>query len=340
MTTNGKVEYKNFSKYPENVGILAMEVYFPVQYVDQSKLESFDNVSAGKYTIGLGQSKMSFCLDNEDINSICLTVLSNLMEKYKISPNEIGRLDVGTETLIDKSKSVKSCLMRLFEESGNTDIEGVDNVNACFGGTAALFNAVNWIESSYWDGRYAVVVMGDIALYAKGSARPTGGAGSVAFLIGPNAPIVFERGLRSTHISHAYDFYKPEMDSEYPYVDGKLSVVCYLNALDKCYQMYKKKFANLTLFNDLNNNKKLTNGNAANEETINRLKPDETNLREETVTNGDSNHKSEFNLNSAQAFLFHSPYCKLVQKSFARLLWNDYLDSTHSLDKQCLDKFK
>jgi len=38
------------------------------------------------------------------------------------------------------------------------------------------------------------VVSGDIAVYATGSARPTGGAGAVAMLIGPNAPLVFERG--------------------------------------------------------------------------------------------------------------------------------------------------
>jgi hydroxymethylglutaryl-CoA synthase len=37
--------------------------------------------------------------------------------------------------------------------------------------------------------------MGDIAVYAKGNARPTGGAGACALLIGPNAPIVFEPGL-------------------------------------------------------------------------------------------------------------------------------------------------
>ncbi len=96
--TNGNTVTKSFSGYPNNVGILAMEIYFPAQYVDQKKLETFDKVSSGKYTIGLGQSKMSFCLDNEDINSICLTVLKNLMEKYAIKPTEIGRLDVGTET--------------------------------------------------------------------------------------------------------------------------------------------------------------------------------------------------------------------------------------------------
>ena len=35
------------------------------------------------------------------------------------------------------------------------------------------------------------------------------GAGAVALLIGPDAPLVLERGLSATHMTHAYDFYKP-----------------------------------------------------------------------------------------------------------------------------------
>ena len=35
------------------------------QCVDQAELEKFDGVSQGKYTIGLGQTKMSFCDDRE-----------------------------------------------------------------------------------------------------------------------------------------------------------------------------------------------------------------------------------------------------------------------------------
>ena len=44
-------------------------------------------------------------------------------------------------------------------------------------------------------GRYAVVVAGDIAVYASGNARPTGGAGAVAMLIGPNAPLYVESSM-------------------------------------------------------------------------------------------------------------------------------------------------
>lgn len=50
------------------------------------------------------------------------------------------------------------------QEHGNTDIEGVDSTNACYGGTAALFNCVNWVESKSWDGRYGLVVCTDSAV--------------------------------------------------------------------------------------------------------------------------------------------------------------------------------
>ena len=42
-------------------------------------------------------------------------------------------------------------------------------------------------------------------------------------------------------MEHAYDFYKPDLSSEYAVVDGKLSIQCYLSALDKCYQQYADK---------------------------------------------------------------------------------------------------
>jgi hydroxymethylglutaryl-CoA synthase len=222
-----------------------------------------------------------------DIYSLALTAISNMLSKYNIDTDSIGRLEVGTETLLDKSKSVKSVLMQLF--GSNTNIEGVDTVNACYGGTNAVFNAVNWVESSSWDGRNAIVVAGDIALYAKGNARPTGGAGSVAMLIGPNAPIAFEPGMRGSYMQHAYDFYKPDFTSEYPVVDGHFSIKCYTEALDACYKAYNKREAAL---------KKVMNGSAP-----------------ETKTG----------LDRFDYMSFHALTCKLVSKSYARMLYNDYL---------------
>jgi len=233
-----------------------------------------------------------------DIYSMALTVTHSLIEKYNIDTDSIGRLEVGTETILDKSKSVKSVLMKLFGK--NSNIEGVDTINACYGGTNALFNAINWVESSAWDGRDAIVVAGDIALYDKGAARPTGGAGAVAMLVGPNAPLVFEPGKRGSYMAHAYDFYKPDLTSEYPVVDGHFSIRCYTEAVDACYKAYNKRVATLASTQAANS----SNG-------VNGV-------------NGVSGVSAE-GLDRFDYLLFHAPTCKLVAKSYARMLYNDYV---------------
>lgn len=229
---------------------------------------------------------------------MALTVTHSLIEKYNIDTDSIGRLEVGTETILDKSKSVKSVLMKLFGK--NSNIEGVDTINACYGGTNALFNAINWVESSAWDGRDAIVVAGDIALYDKGAARPTGGAGAVAMLVGPNAPLVFEPGKRGSYMAHAYDFYKPDLTSEYPVVDGHFSIRCYTEAVDACYKAYNKRVATLASTQAANS----SNG-------VNGV-------------NGVSGVSAE-GLDRFDYLLFHAPTCKLVAKSYARMLYNDYV---------------
>lgn len=225
----------------KNVGILALEVYTPSTYISQAKLEEHTGVPAGKYTLGLGQEGLSVCGDAEDVNSLALTVVHSLLEKYDIDPMDVGRLEVGTETLVDKSKSTKTILMDLFE--GNTDIEGATVVNACYGGTAALLNAFAWVESDGWDGRYAIVVAADIAAYARGPARPTCGAGAVAVLVGRDAPLSFNPKQKATHSANVWDFYKPDHTVEYPTVDGALSQTCYYKALEDTYTRFTQKMA-------------------------------------------------------------------------------------------------
>lgn len=218
------------------------------------------------------------------------------MKKYNIDPTSIGRLDVGTETIIDKSKSVKTVLMDLFKDAGNTDIEGIDSKNACYGGTAALFNAINWVESSSWDGRDAIVFAGDIAIYAEGSARPVGGAGAVAMLIGPDAPLVVEP-IHGSHMVNVWDFYKPDLSSEYPQVDGPETLYTYLGSVDAAYDAFRTKYGKLAESKGL------------------PLKPSATSQDPRAV----------FSLEQADYVVLHSPYSKLVQKGFARLLFNDFL---------------
>lgn len=217
--------------------------------------------------------------------------MSSLLRKYNIDPNSIGRLEVGTESLIDKAKSVKTVLTQLFEPAGNTSLEGIDTVNACYGGTSALFNAVNWVESRSWDGRDAIVVASDIALYREASSRPTGGAGCVAMLVGPNALLSLEPSLKGTFMTHAYDFYKPDVKVEFPVVNGHESIRAYLSALDGCYKRLREKV--------------------------------------EKASGGVNGHRADGDaqdlLDRFDYMAFHTPNCKLVSKSYGRLMYNDFL---------------
>ena len=212
----------------------------------------------------------------------------------------VGRLEVGTETLVDKSKSTKTVLMQLFPN--NSDMEGATVVNACYGGTSALLNAFYWCESSGWDGRYAIVVAADIAAYARGPARPTSGAGAVAFLIGRDAPLCFLPQSRATHAAHVWDFFKPDHTVEYPTVNGQLSQVCYFQALEDCYERFTQK--------------------------MNAI---QTGKKEEEA-------EARFNATVPDYWVFHSPYNKLVQKSYARLFLLDarriYQDKFEQCRKQ------
>lgn len=296
------------------VGIGGLAVYFPRLAVAQTELEKFDGVSAGKYTIGLGQTKMSVVHDNEDVVSMSLTVLQKLVEEYNISYTDIGRLEVGTETIIDKSKSIKSSLMQLFEESGNYDVEGLDNTNACYGSTAALFNTVSWMESTAWDGRYGIVVAADIAVYGPGPARPTGGAGAVAILIarGEEAPLRFEVGLRASCFQNTYDFFKPRLGSEYPTVNGQETVDCYARALDACYCEYRRRV-----------------------ETKRRKPPSSS------ATNGQCTRPFTV-ANDIDYCVFHAPFDKMVQRAMARLVYNDFMDvePESTQDYSSLEKYR
>jgi hypothetical protein len=79
--------------------------------------------------------------------------------------------------------------MQLFSAVENNDVEGSVSVTS----SSALPNAINWIESSSWDGRYVIVFVGD--------DLPSGQANVVgthcAMLTGPNAPIAVECTLIS-----------------------------------------------------------------------------------------------------------------------------------------------
>ena len=68
--------------------------------------------------------------------------------------------------------------------------------------------------------------MSDIAIYGKTKAEPTGGAGAIAILCGPNGMLTLNK-KRFSYSGNHYDFYKPDLHLERPIVDGKVSMKLY-----------------------------------------------------------------------------------------------------------------
>lgn len=105
-------------------------------------------------------------------------------------------------------------------------------------------------------------------------------------------------------MANTYEFYKPNLHSEYPTVDGPLSVSTYIAAMDAAYSAFRSKVATAT---------KSFNPSAI----------------PETEAGNKVDEKSVFSLADVDYPVYHSPYGKQVQKGHARLLFMDYLSAPH-----------
>ena len=106
-------------RYP---GIHAIEVYVPRHCVQADALE-VEHDCKGKYTDGLQMRQWGACDEDEDVVSMARTAVRRLVEKQGLAWEDIGMLNVGTESLLDRSKSIKSHLMDLFPP-GVVGVEG------------------------------------------------------------------------------------------------------------------------------------------------------------------------------------------------------------------------
>lgn len=158
--------------------------------------------------MGRGQVNITFVSDDEDTVSMAMSSLMRLTSMCTLDLREIGRLEVGTESAVDRGKSTKSFLMSFFEADEHHCVEGVDTFNACYGGTNALFSTTNWISSNNWKGAFGVVVCSDPAVHPDPAEISMIGASSISMLVSTVAPLVLT-DPRTTFIKHAWDFYRP-----------------------------------------------------------------------------------------------------------------------------------
>ncbi|PSQ29586.1 hydroxymethylglutaryl-CoA synthase [Halobacteriales archaeon QS_9_67_15] len=184
----------------------------------------------GKYANGLGLTASSFPDVYEDIVTMGANAARELMERKGLEPEDIGRIDVATESAFDNSKPVSTYIAGCLEEVFDGDFHHANKGErkfACISGTQSLDDAYNWIRAGRNRDRAALVIATDTALYARDDpGEATQGAGAVALLVDEDPDVVelsTEQGYGSADET---DFLKPQQ--QFPSVDGKRSVQVYL----------------------------------------------------------------------------------------------------------------
>ena len=227
-------------------GIDDIAIYIPRLYIDASDFAKARGLDPEKLQKGLGVVQMAIVDTNQDPAILAANACLKIMQKNKLSPEDIGRLYVSTESSFDESKAMNSYVIGMLEQVyGQGAFEhcgGVETKFACVSGSYALYDNTNWIRAGEAEGKGALVVVSDIAKYDMGSSgEMTQGAGAVAMLLNDNPRLLaFDPKVTSTSIKDEYDFYRP-FGKETPIVHGQYSNLLYMIQVRKALEAYKKK---------------------------------------------------------------------------------------------------
>ena len=227
-------------------GIDDIAIYIPRLYLDAGDFAKARGLDPVKLERGLGIGQMAIVDTNQDPACLAANACLRVMQKNKLTPDKIGRLYVATESAFDESKAMNSYVIGMLEQVYGEDTfghcGGIECKFACVSGSYALYDNTNWIRAGESEGKYALVVVSDIAKYDLGSSgEVTQGAGAIAMLLNENPRLLsFDPKVTSTSIKNEYDFYRP-FGKETPIVHGQYSNLLYLIQVKNALIDYKRK---------------------------------------------------------------------------------------------------
>jgi len=225
------------------VGIEKISFYTTKYYLDISKLATARGVDVDKYQIGLGQEKMSIIAPSEDVVTMGCEAAKDFLTNEDIAGIEM--LLFATESGFDYSKSAGVYAHHLLGLNARCRV--VELKQACYAATAALQFACNYAQVNR--GKKCLVIASDIAWYGfKTAGEATQGCGAVAILVS-DKPVICDVNFNidNVFVNNIGDFYRPSV-SDFPIVDGKLSIKSYLNILSsnlEVSKMYSKEVGNI-----------------------------------------------------------------------------------------------
>jgi len=227
-------------------GIDDIAIYIPQLYVEASDFARERGLDPVKLERGLGIGQMAIVDTNQDPACLAANACLKIMQKNKLTPDQVGRLYVATESSFDESKAMNSYVIGMLEQVYGEETfghcGGIECKFACVSGSYALYDNTNWIRAGESEDKHALVVVSDIAKYDLGSSgEVTQGAGAIAMLLNDNPRLLsFDPKVTSTSIKNEYDFYRP-FGKETPIVHGQYSNLLYLIQVKNALIDYKRK---------------------------------------------------------------------------------------------------
>ena len=144
---------------------------------------------------------------------------------------------LATESSVDESKAGSIYIKEFL--GINDYCKCIEIKQACFGATAALDFAKGHLTLN--ENSRVLIIASDIAKYGPNSAgEVTQGAGAIAMIVARMPKILEFNNDEVAYTKDVMDFWRPTGDI-YPSVDGKFSLECYIELLNKAWQGYRQK---------------------------------------------------------------------------------------------------
>jgi hydroxymethylglutaryl-CoA synthase len=215
------------------VGIAALDITTTARALELDTLAELRGVDPAKYARGLECEQMSVCGEGEDVRTLAVSAARGALESWGGDPGELGALIVGTETAVDMSRPLSAWVADALGLKGR--LRSYEVKHACYGGTAAIRQATEWVASGAARGKAALVVAADVALYApEDPGEPTQGAGAAAMIVSEDARVAELEIASYPYTYPAFDFWRP-VGEAFPRVDGKFSLECYKECARECF---------------------------------------------------------------------------------------------------------
>lgn len=174
-------------------GIAALGLQLPSLAMEVGELAGLRGQDPKKYTHGLGCREMALCAPGTTVVDLAVGAAERALERWGGDRRDIGLLALGTESALDMSRPLSAWVADRLGLRGA--LRSYEVKHACYGGTLALRQALEWRLAGASQGRVALVIAADEALYKPADpGEPTQGAGAVAMLVGEPRVAAFSYG--------------------------------------------------------------------------------------------------------------------------------------------------